>query len=104
MPPFRRGSSPEYIYEILDKTKGLRLMGQRLIPDSYMFQHLVFPQVDAYTGPIRPAGPSRGLRTGNVASFAAIRAAGRDGLARLQAGLQILIDEGDPDTSISGHV
>jgi len=30
---------------ILAETSGLRFMGQRFIPDSYMFQQLVFPQV-----------------------------------------------------------
>ena len=40
----------ETLNEILDKTKGMRLMGQRFIPDSYMFQNLVFPQVEDYTG------------------------------------------------------
>ncbi|MHC4243550.1 MAG: DUF3160 domain-containing protein, partial [Planctomycetota bacterium] len=36
--------------EILDKTKGMRLMGQRFIPDSYMFQNLIYPQVGDYMG------------------------------------------------------
>jgi hypothetical protein len=40
----------ETLNEILDKSKGMRLMGQRFIPDSYMFQNLVFPQVESYTG------------------------------------------------------
>ena len=42
--------TPESLDEVLDKTKGMRFMGQRFIPDSYMFQHLVFPQVLDYTG------------------------------------------------------
>jgi Protein of unknown function (DUF3160) len=53
---------------VLDKTKGMRLMGQRFIPDSYMFQHLVFPAVQRYTGNGNPftlvvsqAGPIRGF-------------------------------------------
>ncbi len=40
----------ESLDEVLDKTKGMRFMGQRFIPDSYMFQHLVFPEVLNYTG------------------------------------------------------
>jgi len=40
----------ETLNEILDKTKGMRLMGQRFIPDSYMFQNLVAPQVGKYIG------------------------------------------------------
>jgi len=31
----------EKLNELLEKTKGMRLMGQRFIPDSYMFQRLV---------------------------------------------------------------
>ncbi len=31
-------------------TKGFRFMGQRFIPDSYMFQQLVFPKIQDYTG------------------------------------------------------
>ncbi|MHC4173024.1 MAG: DUF3160 domain-containing protein [Planctomycetota bacterium] len=42
--------TPESLDEVLDKTKGMRFMGQRFIPDSYMFQHLVFPEVLGYTG------------------------------------------------------
>jgi len=46
--------SPETLNEVLEKTKGMRLMGQRFIPDSYMFQQLVFPKVSYYTGPGDP--------------------------------------------------
>jgi hypothetical protein len=42
--------TPESLNEVLSKTKGMRFMGQRFIPDSYMFQHLVFPSVSFYTG------------------------------------------------------
>jgi len=31
-------------------TKGFRFMGQRFIPDSYIFQQLVFPKIQNYTG------------------------------------------------------
>jgi len=60
--------TPESLDEVLDKTKGMRFMGQRFIPDSYMFQHLVTPEVLGYTGdgnPIpfsygnTPIGPQR---------------------------------------------
>ena len=47
-PPY----SIEKLYEVLDKTKGMRLMGQRFIPDSYMFQMLVFPAVQSFNGDI----------------------------------------------------
>ncbi|MCP4608837.1 MAG: DUF3160 domain-containing protein [Planctomycetes bacterium] len=46
--------TPEAINEVLAKTKGMRFMGQRFIPDSYMFQHLVFPEVLEYTGNADP--------------------------------------------------
>lgn len=59
--------------EMLDKTKGMRLMGQRFVPDSYMFQNLVVPRVGAYTGDFNdlpftaaftPAGIFRGYPRG----------------------------------------
>lgn len=61
----------EDLNETLDKTKGMRLMGQRFIPDSYMFQQLVFPAVDEYTGTDKPftleytdGGPTRAFPRG----------------------------------------
>lgn len=56
----------EQLYECLDKTKGMRFMGQRFVPDSYMFQNLVSPAVGMYVGEDEPftmkmtqAGPAR---------------------------------------------
>jgi hypothetical protein len=56
---------------ILEKTKGMRFMGQRFIPDSYMFQQLVAPAVGYYTGSdepftmkLTPLGPARCLPRG----------------------------------------
>jgi hypothetical protein len=40
----------ESLNKVLDKTKGMRLMGRRFVPDSYIFQHLTFPEVGSYTG------------------------------------------------------
>jgi len=51
---------------ILEKTKGMRLMGQRFTPDSFMFQKLVAPATGYYTGSdepftmkMTPLGPAR---------------------------------------------
>ncbi len=44
----------EKLYECLNSTKGLRFMGQRFVPDSYMFQNLVFPAVGMYVGDDEP--------------------------------------------------
>ncbi|MEM3825558.1 MAG: DUF3160 domain-containing protein [Candidatus Bathyarchaeia archaeon] len=41
----------EELQRILNETAGLRFMGQRFIPDSYMFQQLVYPQVGTWTHP-----------------------------------------------------
>ncbi len=57
-------------------TKGFRFMGQRFIPDSYVFQQLVYNQVGLYQGQGQPftlvqsiAGPIRGFPRGlDVAS------------------------------------
>ncbi|MFA5102829.1 MAG: DUF3160 domain-containing protein [Candidatus Thermoplasmatota archaeon] len=46
VPPFTK----EQLGEVLEKTKGMRLMGQRFIPDSYMFQNLVSPTTGQFTG------------------------------------------------------
>ena len=40
----------EKLYVCLNKTEGMRFMGQRSVPDSYMFQRLVFPAVGLYVG------------------------------------------------------
>lgn len=45
-PPF----NPEQADKCLESTKGFRFMGQRFIPDSYMFQNLVFGNVAKYLG------------------------------------------------------
>lgn len=45
-PPF----TPEQADECLEATKGFRFMGQRFIPDSYMFSNLVSPHVGMYIG------------------------------------------------------
>lgn len=36
---------------VLGETQGMRVMGQRSVPDSEIMQRLVFPAVGAYTGP-----------------------------------------------------
>jgi hypothetical protein len=61
----------ERLYECLAKTKGLRFMGQRFVPDSYMFQNLVSPAVGLYVGTgnpftmkMTPLGPARCLPRG----------------------------------------
>jgi hypothetical protein len=66
-PPF----TPEQADEVLDVTKGFRLMGQRFVPDSYVFQNLVPPKVMWPLGPetpftwvMTPAGPARGFPRG----------------------------------------
>jgi hypothetical protein len=40
----------EKLHECLSKTKGMRFMGQRFVPDSYMFQNLASPAVGMYIG------------------------------------------------------
>ena len=61
-PPFTK----EKLNECLAKTKGMRFMGQRFVPDSYMFQNLVSPAVGMYVGDGEPftmkmtgGGPAR---------------------------------------------
>ncbi|MCX6010140.1 MAG: DUF3160 domain-containing protein, partial [Chloroflexi bacterium] len=61
----------EKLYKCLSDTKGLRFMGQRFVPDSYIFQNLVTPAVGVYAGTGSPftmkmtvLGPIRGLPRG----------------------------------------
>jgi len=49
-PPFTQ----EQADQCLEKTKGFRLMGQRFIPDSYMFSNLVGAYTDVYLGNKEP--------------------------------------------------
>ena len=63
--------TPEQADEVLEATKGFRLMGQRFVPDSYMFQNLVIPKVtrligqeEAFTTAMTPIGPARGFPRG----------------------------------------
>jgi hypothetical protein len=49
-PPF----TPEQADQCLESTKGFRLMGQRFIPDSYMFSNLVGAYTDVYLGDREP--------------------------------------------------
>jgi hypothetical protein len=84
---------PEAIDEVLEKTAGMRLMGQRFIPDSYMFQHLVFPAANAYTG--NATEPPFTMASDGVRGYPR----GLDLMALLgsREALHILIDEGDTD-------
>jgi hypothetical protein len=66
-PPY----SPEQANQCLEETKGFRFMGQRFIPDSYMFSNLVGPHTGFYQGTAEPftlvysqAGPIRGFPRG----------------------------------------
>jgi hypothetical protein len=59
------------LYECLSDTKGMRFMGQRFVPDSYIFQNLVMPAVGMYVGKDKPftmkmtqLGPIRGMPRG----------------------------------------
>jgi len=84
--------TPEKLNEVLDKSKGMRFMGQRYVPDSYMFQNLVAPAVGEFTGNGTPftlamagAGPYRCFPRG--LDVMAVLGSGR--------ALEILQEEGD---------
>jgi len=86
----------EALDDILEKTKGMRFMGQRFIPDSYMFQNLIFPQVEDYTG------DTNNLLFTSVVTIAGILRGyprGLDVMALLgsEQAREILILEGDTD-------
>ena len=66
MPP-GKDISTEQLDDILDATQGFRFMGQRYIPDSYMFGQLVAPA----TG---PGGNSRAFTTVVIPNYGPVRA------------------------------
>jgi hypothetical protein len=82
------------LYLCLNKTKGMRFMGQRFVPDSYMFDQLVSPAVGMYTGTGTPftmcyteAGPARCFPRGlDIMSVLGSERAG-----------DILIEDGDTE-------
>src|SRR5262249_42866689 len=61
---------PDELNKALDNTAGLRFMGQRFIPDSYMMGKLVYPSVgeptrqEMFTRVMTLAGPIRGFPRG----------------------------------------
>jgi hypothetical protein len=83
--------------QLLDKTKGMRFMGQRFIPDSYIFQQLVFPEVTYYTGDWNPIPFTLALTGDGSVTRGYPR--GLDVMAILGSGVaeQILVEEGDTD-------
>jgi len=94
-----RPVAPETLDKILDKSKGMRLMGQRFVPDSYIFQHLVFPGVGSYQG-----NPKRRPFTAGIDGMGGLCRAyvrGLDLMALLGSheALKVLIEEGDTEYS-----
>jgi len=86
--------------ELLDKTKGLRFMGQRFVPDSYMFQNLIFPPVEeafVMSGPDVPF--TLGDHNGDFIPSSRCYPRGLDVMAVLgsHTALTTLIDDGDTD-------
>jgi len=66
-PPY----SPDQADQCLEDTKGFRFMGQRFVPDSYIFSNLVGPYTKSYQGTGAPftmvsavVGPIRGFPRG----------------------------------------
>jgi hypothetical protein len=93
-PPAIVGGFVSDQYEPEEVTMGFRFMGQRFIPDSYMFQQLVYDEVDVYRGSGQPftmslsqMGPIRGFPRG--LDIPAVLGSAR--------ALEILTVEGDTD-------
>ena len=83
--------------EVLDKTKGMRLMGQRFIPDSYMFQHLISPEVGGYLGDQTSLPFTAGSDGTGGLSRAYVRSLDVMALLGSREALKILIEQGDTD-------
>ena len=87
----------ESLNVILGKTQGMRLMGQRFVPDSYLFQHLILPEVGGYLGD--PANLPFSTGADGMGGLCRAYVRGLDVMAVLgsREALKILIDEGDTD-------
>jgi len=81
----------ESLEENLDKTRGMRLFGQRFVPDSYMFQRLVYPKVGKYNGDTNMLP----FTYGSTGTRCYPRGLDLMALLGSQQAKQILIDEGD---------
>ncbi len=86
--------SPEELEECLKESMGMRFMGQRFVPDSYVFQRLVAPSVGSFTGRgspftlgYTPLGPTRVFPRG--LDFMAVLGS--------EEALRVLQEEGDTD-------
>ncbi len=88
--------TPGALDEVLAKTKGMRFMGQRFVPDSYMFQHLVFPEVLDYTGSGEPEPFTYGL-TGVRGARCYPRGLDVMSILGSERAREILIAEGDTE-------
>ena len=89
-PPF----DEEDLAQCLDASAGMRFMGQRYVPDSYVFQRLITPSVGLYTGSdepftlgLTPGGPARVFPRG-LDWFAVVGS---------EAALNVIRGEGDAD-------
>jgi hypothetical protein len=85
----------ESLNEILGKTRGMRLIGQRFVPDSYIFQQLVSPKVAGYMGDSKER-PFTAANDG-MGGFYRAYVRGLDVMAILGSSeaFNILTDEGD---------
>jgi hypothetical protein len=79
--------------EALDKTKGMRLMGRRFVPDSYVFQHLTFPEVGGYTGDSQ----NRPFTIDSFGNRSYIRGLDLMAILGSNEALKILKEDGDTD-------
>ncbi len=80
-------------------TKGMRFMGQRFIPDSYMFQNLVFPAVVNYTG----SGNPFTLGATGTGRLTRVFPRGLDVMAVLGSDEALTILEREGDTEYEGY-
>ena len=89
-PPF----TEDKLEECLDKSAGMRLMGQRYVPDSYVLGKLITPSVGLYVGNNRPF--TLGYTNGGLAR---VFPRGLDWFAVIGSdrALQIIREEGDAE-------
>jgi Tol biopolymer transport system component len=82
---------------VLDKAKGMRFFGQSFVPDTYMFQQLIYPEVGNYLGNTQEL-PFTAV-SDNMGGYCRGYMRGLDLMAILGSdeALKIMEDEGDTD-------
>jgi len=93
------GIAKEPLGKALENTKGMRLLGQRCVPDSRMFQNLIYPEIGRYEGALNMQ-PFNGNQTSEMRCYPR----GLDLMAILGSDEALQVLEKDGDTNYTNYL